>query len=158
MRTLPAKTLIATIRARQPIAGPLVRTAAVVTALSAVATVAIAPAAQAQPGRRLCVYSWNMPRVEYSTSGKRDFHSFVAVDLGKDQGCPVVDQTKFGYTIARSQPVNKITCESWPADLNPWPGNDICKKLQDDAVFEARHYDNGAPLGHAIGGSIFQYQ
>jgi hypothetical protein len=112
--------------------------------------------ASAASGRRLCVYAqdeggWIEAREN------RNYHAWVAVNSPKEGDCVTVDPAKFQWKVG-AQPVQKITCEEWPAKVNPWPGQDICDNMVPDAVYEFRVFDDGNGIGIARGADIHSFQ
>jgi hypothetical protein len=115
-----------------------------------------AGSASAESGRRLCVYTQNQGGFTQAADN-RPYHAYVAVKSGKDGDCPIVNPEKWRWQVG-DQPVKKIPCEDWPAEANPWPGEDVCTHLPDDAVFEARRYDDNKGVGDAIYANVSQFQ
>jgi hypothetical protein len=122
---------------------PLRRALAVSAAAATVAAAAFAitaPSAQAQSGRRLCMY----------VNGERTTDSktrFVVVDYKKDGECPLIDREKYPTLNSYANPVPKLTCEQISAavEFDSKYYDDLCYLLDEDIVYGLNKRD-GVPL------------
>ena len=92
--------------------------------------------AEAEAGRRFCVYSQDYGIVVNGTQ----YRGWAAVDYKKDGACPTVDPKKFedrtGLRLTDSQPVSKVTCEDlWVLMGGTFWDGDMCLTADNDALY-----------------------
>jgi hypothetical protein len=108
-------------------------------ATAAFAMTTTIPSAQAQPGRRLCMY------VHERTEDHKTH--YVVVNYKKDGKCPPIDPEKYPKLISHANPVPKLTCEQVSAEVefDSKYYDDLCYLMTVDTVYELFKRD-GQPL------------